>query len=411
MLALFLTSLSGLMPEQFFASLHASRGAIAAYGIGEVRTQLTALAAEEARLGATSDQLAARADSAEANTASVRSEVGTLAARLPRLTATIPISGAIDTSTLTGSIDPVQHGFSPRVPAPESIRSAPAVEQPLPPALTPKVSQPVVIPLPPPSLATIEPAMARQPTTAPVAIPAQAPTGPVVTAVTAQDHEKSPAQGSNAMTWAARLFAAVDSRAAPSKPSIDVQPKAIVSSPEATQHADHLQAAMPPLPRPAPLRTARIQPPAHPAQLAEKAPVPLTRPQQLVGDLPDPAQKAQFASSGQALNILQTSAKPSSPSPKANARQIGIAVGAPVEPGSALGAWQDLASKIGVMLVGTSPLLADDPGGSGGKVLVAGPIPDISKAAELCAKVDATGVGCTPMPYVGTDLLPAAEIP
>jgi len=92
------------------------------------------------------------------------------------------------------------------------------------------------------------------------------------------------------------------------------------------------------------------------------------------------------------------------PPAKADVRAVGVAIGAPVQPGNALAAWQDLASKVGVMLVGMSPLLAEDPAGGGGKVLVAGPVASIAAATALCGKIDDTGLTCTPMPYVGADL-------
>jgi hypothetical protein len=80
---------------------------------------------------------------------------------------------------------------------------------------------------------------------------------------------------------------------------------------------------------------------------------------------------------------------------------IGVAIGAPVQPAGALAAWQALAAKVGILLVGTSPLLADDPAGSTGKVLVAGPLPSIANATALCANVSRAGITCMPMPYVG----------
>jgi hypothetical protein len=90
--------------------------------------------------------------------------------------------------------------------------------------------------------------------------------------------------------------------------------------------------------------------------------------------------------------------------PKADVRAIGIAIGNPVTPASALASWQQIAGQVGVLLVGTSPLLAADPAGSTGRVLVAGPIPSIAAATALCGKVEAAALSCTPMPYVGAAL-------
>ncbi|MDR3472665.1 MAG: hypothetical protein P4M09_13425 [Devosia sp.] len=97
------------------------------------------------------------------------------------------------------------------------------------------------------------------------------------------------------------------------------------------------------------------------------------------------------------------------PQGQPNVKAIGIAIGTPVQPEGALAAWQGLAAKVGILLVGTSPLLAQDPAGSGGKVLVAGPITDVATAARLCGNIARAGITCTPMPYVGAPLAPAGE--
>jgi hypothetical protein len=90
--------------------------------------------------------------------------------------------------------------------------------------------------------------------------------------------------------------------------------------------------------------------------------------------------------------------------PKADVRAIGVAVGSPTTPAAALASWQQIAERVGVLLVGTSPLLAADPAGSSGKVLVAGPIPSIAAATALCGKIEAAALSCMPMPYVGAAL-------
>lgn|GEM_PF-5312669 len=93
----------------------------------------------------------------------------------------------------------------------------------------------------------------------------------------------------------------------------------------------------------------------------------------------------------------------------ADVRAIGIAVGVAVPQDQAFSAWQVLAAKVGVMLVGTSPLLADNPLGGQGKVLVAGPLADLPTATRLCANIQQAGVPCTPMPYVGSPVVPAGN--
>jgi hypothetical protein len=115
------------------------------------------------------------------------------------------------------------------------------------------------------------------------------------------------------------------------------------------------------------------------------------------------APSAQPAASTTQPGAITASTAPA-PAATPDVRAIGVAIGPPVTPGAALAAWEGLASKVGVMLVGMSPLLADDPGGSGGKVLVAGPIGSITIATTLCADIDRAGLACTPMPYVGAEL-------
>jgi hypothetical protein len=87
-----------------------------------------------------------------------------------------------------------------------------------------------------------------------------------------------------------------------------------------------------------------------------------------------------------------------------NVTAIGIAIGPAVQPPAALQAWQGIAARVGIMLVGTSPLLSDDPAGTNGKVLVAGPLPSIAAATQLCANITKAGLKCMPMPYVGAAL-------
>ena len=99
---------------------------------------------------------------------------------------------------------------------------------------------------------------------------------------------------------------------------------------------------------------------------------------------------------------------PAPPQAHPDVKAIGVAIGGPMQPSDALAGWQQIAERVGVMLVGMSPLLADDPAGSPGKVLVAGPVASIAVATKLCAAIDHSGLNCTPMPYVGAELAPAA---
>jgi hypothetical protein len=78
----------------------------------------------------------------------------------------------------------------------------------------------------------------------------------------------------------------------------------------------------------------------------------------------------------------------------------GIALGFPVQPDTAEAQWQELLAQVGTMLVGLSPVLADQDG-TDGKVIVAGPMVDRASAIELCARLDRAGVPCEPTTYAG----------
>ena len=78
----------------------------------------------------------------------------------------------------------------------------------------------------------------------------------------------------------------------------------------------------------------------------------------------------------------------------------GIALGFPVQPDTAEAQWQELLAQVGTMLVGLSPVLADQDG-TDGKIIVAGPMLDRASAIELCARLDRAGVPCEPATYAG----------
>lgn len=89
------------------------------------------------------------------------------------------------------------------------------------------------------------------------------------------------------------------------------------------------------------------------------------------------------------------------PAPLASsAPAAGIALGAPVLPGEAEAQWQDMLAEVGTMLVGLSPVLANDEA-SAGKILVAGPLVDKASAIELCARLADAGIACEPTTYTG----------
>lgn len=78
----------------------------------------------------------------------------------------------------------------------------------------------------------------------------------------------------------------------------------------------------------------------------------------------------------------------------------GVAIGFPVRPDTAEAQWQELLAQVGTMLVGLSPVLADQDG-TDGKVIVAGPMVDRASAIELCARLDRAGVPCQPTAFAG----------
>ncbi|RYE45492.1 MAG: hypothetical protein EOP24_19460 [Hyphomicrobiales bacterium] len=78
----------------------------------------------------------------------------------------------------------------------------------------------------------------------------------------------------------------------------------------------------------------------------------------------------------------------------------GIALGFPVRADTAEAQWQELLAQVGTMLVGLTPVLAEQDG-TDGKIIVAGPMVDRASAIELCARLDRAGVPCEPTTYAG----------
>ncbi|WP_375452101.1 hypothetical protein [uncultured Devosia sp.] len=83
--------------------------------------------------------------------------------------------------------------------------------------------------------------------------------------------------------------------------------------------------------------------------------------------------------------------------------KFGIAVGPSVSFEDAAGTWNDLSLKLGPLLLGLSPLLADE-AESDEKRIVAGPISELSEASALCTKLERVSIACMPMPFGGTPL-------
>ncbi|MHA6692561.1 hypothetical protein [Devosia sp. A449] len=86
-----------------------------------------------------------------------------------------------------------------------------------------------------------------------------------------------------------------------------------------------------------------------------------------------------------------------------NAAAYGVALGTATGLEQAPEAWRDLNMKLGPLLFGLAPLLADAPDG-GGKRIVVGPIPQLSEATALCTRLEQISVACLPTPFIGMPL-------
>jgi hypothetical protein len=83
--------------------------------------------------------------------------------------------------------------------------------------------------------------------------------------------------------------------------------------------------------------------------------------------------------------------------------QFGVALGFPVPPEDTEAQWQELMAKVGTLLIGLAPVVADVDG-SEGVMVVAGPIETSAQAAELCGRLDRVGIPCKPTPYRGSPM-------
>lgn len=86
-----------------------------------------------------------------------------------------------------------------------------------------------------------------------------------------------------------------------------------------------------------------------------------------------------------------------------NEAAYGVALGATFGSEQAAEAWRDLNMKLGPLLFGMGPLLADAPNGEGSRIVV-GPIQQLSEATALCARLEQISVACMPTPFTGMPL-------
>lgn len=82
---------------------------------------------------------------------------------------------------------------------------------------------------------------------------------------------------------------------------------------------------------------------------------------------------------------------------------FGVAVGPEVPAGDAGLAWNDISTKVGPLLLGLAPRLADQLN-SNDKRIVVGPVSDISEARALCTRLESVAISCEPMPFTGIPL-------
>lgn len=126
-----------------------------------------------------------------------------------------------------------------------------------------------------------------------------------------------------------------------------------------------------------------------------------------------------FAAEGGSVTIRQqplAATSPGQPEPpvwsgEEAALKLPAAVGYGIVLGSALAkdqapqAWRDLSMKLGPLLFGLSPYLVEA-GADGGRRILVGPIPQLSEASAICARLERLEVSCRPMPFAGEPLAP-----
>jgi hypothetical protein len=87
-----------------------------------------------------------------------------------------------------------------------------------------------------------------------------------------------------------------------------------------------------------------------------------------------------------------------------NQASYGIALGPSTSAELAPEAWRDLSMKLGPLLFGLAPMLADE-SDSDEKRIIVGPITQLSEASALCARLERMSISCLPMPFTGKPLV------
>ena len=82
---------------------------------------------------------------------------------------------------------------------------------------------------------------------------------------------------------------------------------------------------------------------------------------------------------------------------------FGIALGPPLDADEGETAWRSMNDRVGALLLGLGPLLANVEGGAG-KRLVIGPIASEADARQLCGRMAKIGIACASVPFIGEPL-------
>jgi hypothetical protein len=114
-----------------------------------------------------------------------------------------------------------------------------------------------------------------------------------------------------------------------------------------------------------------------------------------------PLPAAQSPSSDQPLPSLPDTAEASEPIEAAG--PFAIALGDAVAEDQARAAWNDIANRVGPLLLGLEPRLTEAPEG-GARQIVAGPFDTIEAATQSCTRFAQVGISCLPAPFLGDPL-------
>lgn len=82
---------------------------------------------------------------------------------------------------------------------------------------------------------------------------------------------------------------------------------------------------------------------------------------------------------------------------------FGIALGPPIDADEGDATWRSLNDKVGALMLGMGPLLANVEGGAGRR-LVVGPLASEAEARQLCGRMAKVGIACASVPFIGAPM-------